>query len=332
MTQGRRPRAVFVCGAGEIARAARSRARIGRFREALLVGVAVVALSLRPAAAGPTFYDLNSLLFEPSPTDVRRPAPLPAPLRVPYPQPAPITQPAVVPRPIVAPLPAPPAPPAAPPVRRPVAAAPPVPRPVRPAAIAGRKWQPHVDIVGKLGTDRFIGEVDLFMPVRQDDKSMWFVNLRGQIDDDEEYEANLGLGYRTLTGDGWIWGANIFGDVRETQHDNTFYQVSAGLEAMSEVWDVRFNGYLVGTDAKDISSFHGLKLIGKPKLHPVLADIKLQERALAGIDGEVGYRIPVGEDTRLFVGAFYFDADNVDALAGLKARLETRVHDLGFLG
>ena len=48
------------------------------------------------------------------------------------------------------------------------------------------------------------------------------------------------------------------------------------------------------------------------------------ERALYGVDGEVGYKLPVGEDTRLYLGGFHFFADNVDSITGPKARLEYR--------
>ena len=65
------------------------------------------------AEADPRIYDLNSLLFEPSPLDVRGPAPPPPAL------PAPIPPPTVFPQPWAAAPPAPPAPSAAPPRRPP---------------------------------------------------------------------------------------------------------------------------------------------------------------------------------------------------------------------
>ncbi len=299
--------------------------RRGRFRRGLkahlLASVAVIALSLRPAEAGPTFYDLNSLLFEPPATEVRRPAPLPPP----YPQPALITQPAVVPRPIVAPLPAPPALPAAP-VRRPVAAAAPVPRPVRPAEIAERKWQPHADIVGKLGTDRFIGEVDLFMPLRQDRTSMWFVNLRGQADDEDNLEGNFGLGLRRIFGDDVILGGYGYVDVRDTEHDNTFYQAVLGFEALSTNWDFRINGYIPEDDKEPVPGSSSVKVTGNTILESGF------ERALPGFDAEVGWRLQYGEDTRVYFGGYRFNASGFDTVAGPRARAEMRLHDLAFLG
>ena len=70
----------------------------------------------------------------------------------------------------------------------------------------------------------------------------------------------------------------------------------------------------------------------------VLPDNRLRgqtewETARWGGDGEVGVLLPgLLEETRAYVGGFYFDADGVRPEWGPKARVETRLHDMDWLG
>ena len=60
----------------------------------------------------------------------------------------------------------------------------------------------------------------------------------------EAIEGNLAVGYRQMTASGFNFGAWIGVDGIRTPSDNFFGQVSAGVEALSEHFDFRLNGYL----------------------------------------------------------------------------------------
>ena len=69
----------------------------------------------------------------------------------------------------------------------------------------------------------------------------WF---RGRFDNPGTNEGNFGLGFRTQIDPEWIIGGYGYFDIQGTDHDNTFYQVTLGLEALSVDWDFRVNGYI----------------------------------------------------------------------------------------
>ncbi len=184
------------------------------------------------------------------------------------------------------------------------------------------KWVPHVDIVAKPGTERHLGETELFWPLFQNDTSMVFTDIRGFIDDDNNKEGNFALGYRSMIGGGWILGAFGSFDVRGTENKNTFYQGTLGLEALTEDLDLRANLYIPegGKQAAPVvgaAVFSGATVSVRPGF----------ERALWGFDAEVGYRLPFDIETRVYVGGFYFDAKDAKTVAGPRARFETRLYE-----
>jgi hypothetical protein len=196
------------------------------------------------------------------------------------------------------------------------------------------KWQPWLEAGGMIGTNRSFGDVDMFIPIWQDQTSLLFGDLRGKFSSDPTQEGNFGLGYRTQLDPEWIVGGYGFFDIQNSEHDNLFYQATLGLEAMSVDWDVRVNGYIplnAGGQTIDSQSGH-LKISGNS-----IGITHAEEKPLYGFDGEVGWRVPIfpadGDmDLRAFLGGYYFANSDVDTVAGPRGRLELRLYDLDFLG
>lgn len=204
------------------------------------------------------------------------------------------------------------------------------------------KWQGYVEFLGKPGTERSLGQADLFIPLIQNDSSLVFFNLRGQADDRSNEEYNLGLGYRQLY-DQWIIGGYGYFDHRSTQNNNSFYQGTIGVEALSEQWDFRANGYIPESTEKRVNALSGTTILNTANVVQAGANISVnlstlqtttlvKERALPGFDFEVGYKLPVFEDTRIYVGGFHFDAGGFKDVTGPRGRLEMRFHGLPKLG
>src|SRR5215469_5665743 len=105
------------------------------------------------------------------------------------------------------------------------------------------KWGPFLDLDGKAGTKRNIGEGDLFVPFLQNSTSMLFTDIRGRFDDHSNDEGNFGLGVRHMLSSGWNVGAYGYYDRRHTELGSTFGQGTFGLEALSIDWDLRANLY-----------------------------------------------------------------------------------------
>src|SRR6266581_4104234 len=198
------------------------------------------------------------------------------------------------------------------------------------------KWSPYIELGGMGGT-RSWGDVDIFVPLWQDQGSLLFGDLRGTFTTQPTEEGNFGLGYRTQISPEWILGGYGYFDIANSANDNLFYQVTLGIELKSVDWDFRVNGYIpINPDGGDISNNKN------PSIHISGNTIQMVtesqgEKALYGFDGEVGWRVPLfpadGDfDVRVYAGGYYFTNSDVDTIAGPRGRIEARLYDIDFLG
>ncbi|MEM9359408.1 MAG: inverse autotransporter beta domain-containing protein, partial [Pseudomonadota bacterium] len=97
------------------------------------------------------------------------------------------------------------------------------------------------DSTGTTGTNR--GETTVFAPIRGSERTLLFGQLTAKFFDDSAKEGNLAFGYRQMMPSGFNIGGWIGGDVRRTDIDNTFWQLSGGFEALSKNIDLRLNWY-----------------------------------------------------------------------------------------
>jgi hypothetical protein len=111
-----------------------------------------------------------------------------------------------------------------------------------------KKWQPFLDVEGKLGSHRHLGEGDFFIPLVQDENTLLYTDISYRLDNESSREGNFGLGLRELLPSEWIIGGYTYYDRRKTPYDNYFSQITAGLEALSVDWDFHANVYIpIGT-------------------------------------------------------------------------------------
>lgn len=185
-----------------------------------------------------------------------------------------------------------------------------------------------MDVGGRAGETRRIGEVDTFLPVAQDKSSLLFLDLRTTFDNLNQREGNFGLGYRVMQDSGWNLGAYGFFDRRRSPQSHYFSQVTVGLEALGQDFDARANAYLpLGRKSYDIEDSARVDLSG--------GTLQIQsgvERAYHGGDAELGWRVPVfGTDQdaelRVYGGGYWFDAKLSEAVIGPRARVEFRLYD-----
>lgn len=200
------------------------------------------------------------------------------------------------------------------------------------SAVAQEKWQPHIDVEGKIGNKRDLGEVDLFVPLWQNDHQLLFGNFRGKIDNDDGQEGNYGIGLRHMLPSGWNIGAYGYFDRRRTPMNNMFSQITFGAEALSMDWDLRANAYIpVGPDARNVDSMNAADITGT-----TVTFRGGQERSLSGLDAELGWRIPVfgvdeGKQLRIYGGGYRFHDSDVDTIAGPRGRIDLTIDEVPFL-
>lgn len=197
---------------------------------------------------------------------------------------------------------------------------------------APSKWGPHLDLEGKAGTDRNLGEGDLFVPLLQDDDTLLFTSLRTRFDDSNGREGNFGLGIRHMHESGWNLGGVAYFDRRQSEWGNYFNQVTLGAEALSTDWDFRSNAYIPqGSRVRNVDALNEANLSGT-----TISFHGGEERSMAGFDGEIGWRLPVYEpeeprQIRLFAGGYHFFADKVEDITGPRLRAEMTFDEVPWL-
>lgn len=195
-----------------------------------------------------------------------------------------------------------------------------------------KKWGPHIDLEGKAGTDRNLGEIDLFVPLWQNADTLTFANIRARMDDDDSHEGNFGIGIRHMLDNGWNIGGYGYFDRRHSPYGNNFNQVTLGAEALSIDWDFRANVYMpFGTRSYLEDSLSGVDFSGASIMFR-----QGEERALSGFDGEIGWRTPLFEagarqQLRLYAGGYRFTEDGVDSVQGPRGRLDLTFDEVPFL-
>ncbi|MEM9359995.1 MAG: right-handed parallel beta-helix repeat-containing protein [Pseudomonadota bacterium] len=187
------------------------------------------------------------------------------------------------------------------------------------------------DSTGTTGTNR--GETTVFAPIRGSERTLLFGQLTAKFFDDSAKEGNLAFGYRQMMPWGFNLGAWIGGDVRRTDIDNTFWQLSGGFEALSKSVDIRLNWYgPVTAPQTGVAGFAQVQLQGNQ-----ISIVGGEEVGLKGVDGEVGLRLPTEYlkvdpnlfELRAYAGGYHFYSDDAeDNVTGVKGRLELRVNDV----
>jgi len=194
------------------------------------------------------------------------------------------------------------------------------------------KWGAHLDLEGKLGTERNLGEGGLFLPLYQTPDTLVFGDLRMRFDDNESHEANVGAGVRRMLGSGWNIGGYGYFDRRESPYDNYFNQITVGAEALGRDVDLRLNSYwAIGDRSRAVDSLGEASISG--------SSITMrggEERSMSGFDAEVGWRVPLfdaeaDKQLRFYVGGYRFTADDVESIQGPRARVDFTMNELPFL-
>ncbi|MDO9055677.1 MAG: inverse autotransporter beta domain-containing protein [Sulfuricurvum sp.] len=191
------------------------------------------------------------------------------------------------------------------------------------APVGEEKWGAHIDIEGKGGTDRNLGEAGLFMPLWQDVRTLVFTDIRTRMDDQSSREGNFGLGVRHMLESGWNVGTYAYWDRRRSEYDNFFNQVTVGAEALSLDWDFRVNGYVpVGQTTYNEDSLNRTEISGSNVIFR-----GGEERSLGGFDAEIGWRVPLfaadaDQQLRVYAGGYRFADKGVPMVAGPRGRAE----------
>ncbi|AMS41516.1 right-handed parallel beta-helix repeat-containing protein [Aminobacter aminovorans] len=183
--------------------------------------------------------------------------------------------------------------------------------------------QPILELEGNLAYGVGNGGIGIFMPFLLDNGNGVFFDASGRFVEGSARQASFGMGYRHRVEGGWLLGGYGYLDVFNSEHGNSFNQLSFGVEALGPVYEARANVYLPLGDDKVAASLSHAFVSG--------SELKFQagrEFARAGADTEVGLRLPIfpesmNAEMKVFGGAYWYDgARGLDDTLGVKARTE----------
>ncbi|OMG52470.1 hypothetical protein BJN45_14330 [Azonexus hydrophilus] len=199
----------------------------------------------------------------------------------------------------------------------------------------GDTWGAHLDVEAKAGNRRHLGEADLFLPLAQGARVLYFANVRTRVDDQGSREGNFGLGVRHMLENGWNIGAYGYFDRRRSSATNFYYnQATVGLEALGRDFDLRANAYVpVGTRGHKLGSTSMAAVAGSTVQ---ITTLDYEERSLQGFDVEAGWRLPIfdseaGRQLRVYFGGYRFSDAGIK-VEGPRARVELAFDDLPWFG
>ena len=196
--------------------------------------------------------------------------------------------------------------------------------------IAEDKWNPRLNLEYQGGESRTLGRASVTYPLYQDPKQMIFTDFRFMLDDNENREGNLGLAWRRIFQEKFIWGLYAFGDRRRSEFENNFNQLTLGTELLTDTFEFRANYYLPETDKKAISNQSFLRFVNQGgNLFAARETVTAFEQALPGFDVEAGYGFHIRELDRLWFygGYFNFDDSGFREVSGATARAKYEWHN-----
>ncbi|MEM0969297.1 MAG: inverse autotransporter beta domain-containing protein, partial [Verrucomicrobiota bacterium] len=205
-------------------------------------------------------------------------------------------------------------------------------------------WGPYFELEGRAGNPQSLGKTTLFLPLWQDDSSLFFADFRGIWTDSQALEGNWGLAYRSILPNEWIWGSYLFYDVRRTDLNNTFHQATIGTEFLNEEWAFRFNGYLPEQKLKTVDGtaralLENRNIVVRRDIEAAFAGFDLEaERLLWSNHGGGPGKNPITHllhaEFWLAAALFHFGNDDsgLPSMTGPRFGAELRLFDLPLLG
>ncbi len=124
-----------------------------------------------------------------------------------------------------------------------------------------------------------------------------------------DYTYNLGLGYRRLPSEDFLWGINLFGDY-EDLHEHG--RIGLGYEIITQKLEGRLNSYFGVTTKRIVEEGNGVSII---------------ERVANGFDYELGSALPYLPWLKLYASGFWYDFKKFDNMTGWKSRLEAKLSE-----
>lgn len=192
-------------------------------------------------------------------------------------------------------------------------------------------YEPSLNVWGYEGS-RGLGEGDALIPVAGNADNAMSVDLQTAYATDDSRLISGGLSYRHIYEDQRILGAYVFADSNRSGQQQTFWFVSPGIESLGNIWDFRLNGYFPVTSqnkfvgfafADTLGIYNNVQFSGHTQFDSL---INISNEVGTGADLEIGHIIPFLNNSRIYLGGYYFKPQNVTSIKGGETRIEYPVN------
>ncbi len=192
-------------------------------------------------------------------------------------------------------------------------------------------YTPGVSITGLSG-DLTTGYGDAMLPLAGQSTGFFYVDPQALYHNGNDYSAALGLGGRKLTDNGLL-GAYVFGDYNHSPAGHSFWFVSPGVERLGDTVDFSANVYIptgsqrVATGSafgSDIGDYDSVSFVEHTEYDQLF---NTYESVGVGEDVQFGFRLPVKDSPKIYLGGYHFSPKDAQDITGGVARLELPVTD-----
>ena len=196
-------------------------------------------------------------------------------------------------------------------------------------AFAGGYLPPRLSVNANAGGSATVGQADLLLSLKGDERRNLYLDPQAAYGTDEQWYADLGLGYRWIQNDAAILGGYLFASRSQVGRQCGFWIANPGVEALGSRWDARINGYIpVGGHSDDLGIFQfnqSSRFVFSGHTARIVTTYLTGDESQQigdGVDAKVAYQIFRGLPLKASLGGYFFAIPNTDNIRGGAAGLE----------
>jgi hypothetical protein len=186
---------------------------------------------------------------------------------------------------------------------------------------------PRLSLDANAGGSAAVGQADLLLSLKGNEQRNLYLNPQASYGTDEQWYADLGLGYRWIQNDAAILGGYVFASRSQVANQKRFWIVTPGVEALGSRWDARINGYIsIGGRSDEIyirPQLSQLVFIDHTgSVSRTCVNTNKTQQIGDGVDAKVAYQLFRNVPFKAYFGAYFFDIPHTNNVRGGAAGLE----------
>ena len=195
--------------------------------------------------------------------------------------------------------------------------------------LASAYLPPRLSVDANAGGSATVGQADLLLSLKGDERRNLYLDPQAAYGTDEQWYADLGLGYRWIQNDAAILGGYVFASRSQVGRQCGFWIANPGVEALGSRWDARINGYIpIGGRSDEIGVFpfiQSSQLVFSGHTESLLTTYvngNETQQIGDGVDAKVGYQVFRNVPLKAYLGVYFFAIPHTNNVRGGAAGVE----------